>query len=71
RVGCWSAAAMHRLEEWPSSTEFGLQAACNVAPVLPQGSRGHPATLLRQSDWLRPMVIPRFAARYAGITNSF
>ena len=32
---------MHRLEEWPSSTEFGLQAACNVAPALPQGSRGH------------------------------
>jgi hypothetical protein len=28
---------MQRLEEWPSSTEFGLQAACNVAPVFRQG----------------------------------
>jgi hypothetical protein len=62
---------MQRLEEWPSSTEFGLQAACNLAPVLPQGSRGHHATLLRQSDWLRQMVILRLATRYAGITTSF
>jgi hypothetical protein len=42
-----------------------------VAPVLPQGSRGHHATLLRQSDWLRQMVILRLATRYAGITTSF
>ena len=31
---------MCRLEEWPSSTEFGLQAACNVVPVLRKGGPG-------------------------------
>jgi hypothetical protein len=31
---------MQRLEEWPSSTEFGLQAVCNMAPALLTDVRG-------------------------------
>ena len=31
---------MAGLEEWPSSTEFGLQAACNVAPAFPNRNPG-------------------------------
>ena len=29
---------MRRLEEWPSSTEFGLQAVCYVAPLFDKNS---------------------------------
>jgi hypothetical protein len=29
------------LEEWPSSTEFGLQACLPLCPPVPQGVGGH------------------------------
>jgi hypothetical protein len=32
---------MTRLEEWPSSTEFGLQACLPLCPPVPQGVGGH------------------------------
>ena len=47
---------MRRLEEWPSSTEFGLQAVCHVAPGFPTKRAGAIIGAALRMKGLAPVV---------------